>query len=59
MFFWPGLFNIFWLVVIIVATDQIPETRVLEVPSRNGFKADCQIFGIFDDFSKWGVTKAQ
>ena len=41
--------------------DQVPINRVLEVLWRNGFKASwtwlflivCQIFGIFDHFSKW------
>ena len=40
--------------------DRVPETWVLEVLWRNGFKASwtgfffifCQIFGIFDDFLK-------
>ena len=47
--------------------DWVPETWVLEVPWRNGFKASWtkavfhffyQIIGIFNNFSKWSLSKA-
>ena len=46
----------------LLETDWVPETWVLEVSWRNGFikiffNFFAKFFGIFDDFSKWSMSK--